>query len=29
MQFLVTYTDPSGKRQGVEFDENLPAPLSK
>jgi hypothetical protein len=29
MQFLVTYTDSSGKRQGVEFTENLPAPLSK
>ena len=29
MQFLVTYTDSSGKRQGVVFDENLPAPLSK
>jgi hypothetical protein len=28
MQFLVTYTDSSGKRRGVEFDENLP-PLSK
>jgi hypothetical protein len=29
MQFLVTYTDSSGKRHGVEFDENLPSPLSK
>jgi DsbC/DsbD-like thiol-disulfide interchange protein len=29
MQFLVTYADPSGKRQGVEFSENLPTPLSK
>jgi len=28
MQFLVTYTDSNGKRQGVEFDENIP-PLSK
>ena len=28
MQFLVTYTDSSGTRHGVEFDENLP-PLSK
>jgi len=28
MQFLVTYTDSTGKRHGVEFDENLP-PLSK
>jgi thiol:disulfide interchange protein DsbD len=28
MQFLVTYIDSSGKRRGVEFDENLP-PLSK
>jgi thiol:disulfide interchange protein DsbD len=29
MQFLVTYTDPSGKRQGIEFVENLPTPLPK
>ena len=29
MQFLVTYTDSSGKRQGIEFDENLPASLPK
>jgi DsbC/DsbD-like thiol-disulfide interchange protein len=29
IQFLVTYTDSSGKRQGVEFNENLPAPLPK
>ena len=29
MQFLVTYTDSSGKRLGVEFDENLPASLPK
>ncbi|MEA2735521.1 MAG: hypothetical protein QOE14_1972 [Humisphaera sp.] len=29
MQFLVTYTDSNGKRQGVEFSENLPTPLSK
>jgi thiol:disulfide interchange protein DsbD len=29
MQFLVTYTDSSGKRQGVEFDEKLPTPLPK
>lgn len=29
MQFLVAYTDSSGKRQGVEFAENLPAPLPK
>jgi hypothetical protein len=28
MQFLVTYTDSSGKRQGVVFDDDLP-PLSK
>jgi hypothetical protein len=29
MQFLVTYTDSNGKRQGVEFNQNLPTPLSK
>ena len=29
MQFLVTYADQNGKRQGVEFNENLPTPLSK
>jgi thiol:disulfide interchange protein DsbD len=29
MQFLVTYADQNGKRQGVEFNENLPASLSK
>jgi DsbC/DsbD-like thiol-disulfide interchange protein len=29
MQFLVTYTDPSGKRQGIEFGENLPQPSNK
>jgi hypothetical protein len=28
MQFLVTYTDSSGKRRGVEFNDDLP-PLSK
>jgi DsbC/DsbD-like thiol-disulfide interchange protein len=29
MQFLVTYTDSNGTRRGVEFNENLPASVSK